>query len=155
MFLGMYDMYRSTVSGHCKCVVEKRRFTYVPGTSRGRRGMKQSRTQKWFVCLSTMVILVLCLALSLSGVLIGVPTAQAADTGTWTQLPLYGGSISVLAIDPKTPATLYAGTNSSGVFRSTDLSLIHISEPTRLGMISYAVFCLKKKKIKKNKKNHT
>src|SRR5428012_13851 len=25
------------------------------------------------------------------------------------------------------------------------LSLIHISEPTRLGMISYAVFCLKQK----------
>src|SRR5450756_2969409 len=33
------------------------------------------------------------------------------------------------------------------------LSLIHISEPTRLGMISYAVFCLKKKK-KHNNKNH-
>src|SRR5450756_2783444 len=32
-----------------------------------------------------------------------------------------------------------------------DLSLIHISEPTRLGMISYAVFCLKKKKKKNNK----
>src|SRR5665648_1226805 len=32
-----------------------------------------------------------------------------------------------------------------------DLSLIHISEPTRLGMISYAVFCLKKKKKKKKK----
>src|SRR5450756_2952004 len=30
------------------------------------------------------------------------------------------------------------------------LSLIHISEPTRLGMISYAVFCLKKKKKTKN-----
>src|SRR5450756_2789028 len=29
--------------------------------------------------------------------------------------------------------------------RSMLLSLIHISEPTRLGMISYAVFCLKKK----------
>ena len=29
------------------------------------------------------------------------------------------------------------------------LSLIHISEPTRLGMISYAVFCLKKKKQEK------
>ena len=28
---------------------------------------------------------------------------------------------------------------------SLHLSLIHISEPTRLGMISYAVFCLKKK----------
>src|SRR5450756_1195194 len=32
---------------------------------------------------------------------------------------------------------------------STHLSLIHISEPTRLGMISYAVFCLKKKNVKK------
>src|SRR5450756_2866338 len=32
---------------------------------------------------------------------------------------------------------------------SRGLSLIHISEPTRLGMISYAVFCLKKKKKKK------
>eukprot|EP00658_Telonema_sp_P-2_P081677 TRINITY_DN844_c0_g1_i4.p2 TRINITY_DN844_c0_g1~~TRINITY_DN844_c0_g1_i4.p2 ORF type:complete len:182 (-),score=53.76 TRINITY_DN844_c0_g1_i4:30-575(-) len=31
-----------------------------------------------------------------------------------------------------------------------DLSLIHISEPTRLLSISYAVFCLKKKKKKKN-----
>ena len=41
------------------------------------------------------------------------------------------------------------------------LSLIHISEPTRLGMISYAVFCLKKKKKeyshlleKKKKRKH-
>eukprot|EP00825_Cyclidium_porcatum_P029674 TRINITY_DN3161_c0_g1_i5.p2 TRINITY_DN3161_c0_g1~~TRINITY_DN3161_c0_g1_i5.p2 ORF type:complete len:137 (-),score=21.89 TRINITY_DN3161_c0_g1_i5:21-431(-) len=31
------------------------------------------------------------------------------------------------------------------------LSLIHISEPTRLGMISYAVFCLKKKKKQQTK----
>eukprot|EP00658_Telonema_sp_P-2_P037114 TRINITY_DN2672_c0_g1_i16.p1 TRINITY_DN2672_c0_g1~~TRINITY_DN2672_c0_g1_i16.p1 ORF type:complete len:113 (-),score=25.30 TRINITY_DN2672_c0_g1_i16:17-355(-) len=31
----------------------------------------------------------------------------------------------------------------------SDLSLIHISEPTRLLSISYAVFCLKKKKKKK------
>ena len=30
-----------------------------------------------------------------------------------------------------------------------DLSLIHISEPTRRTPISYAVFCLKKKKYKK------
>ena len=35
---------------------------------------------------------------------------------------------------------------------SIHLSLIHISEPTRLGMISYAVFCLKKKKKKKREK---
>ena len=32
-----------------------------------------------------------------------------------------------------------------------DLSLIHISEPTRRTPISYAVFCLKKKKNKKEK----
>src|SRR5659263_754635 len=32
--------------------------------------------------------------------------------------------------------------------KGLQLSLIHISEPTRLGMISYAVFCLKKKKKK-------
>src|SRR5665648_921900 len=29
---------------------------------------------------------------------------------------------------------------------ANSLALIHISEPTRLGMTSYAVFCLKKKK---------
>eukprot|EP00831_Metopus_contortus_P008492 TRINITY_DN13256_c0_g2_i1.p3 TRINITY_DN13256_c0_g2~~TRINITY_DN13256_c0_g2_i1.p3 ORF type:complete len:119 (-),score=41.78 TRINITY_DN13256_c0_g2_i1:41-397(-) len=35
------------------------------------------------------------------------------------------------------------------------LSLIHISEPTRPLYISYAVFCLKKKKIKKaTKRSH-
>eukprot|EP00658_Telonema_sp_P-2_P000613 TRINITY_DN10229_c0_g1_i10.p1 TRINITY_DN10229_c0_g1~~TRINITY_DN10229_c0_g1_i10.p1 ORF type:complete len:231 (-),score=46.80 TRINITY_DN10229_c0_g1_i10:74-766(-) len=34
-----------------------------------------------------------------------------------------------------------------------ELSLIHISEPTRLLSISYAVFCLKKKKKKKSRKN--
>src|SRR5450756_2804820 len=37
---------------------------------------------------------------------------------------------------------------------SKRLSLIHISEPTRLGMISYAVFCLKKKKKRKQKKQN-
>ena len=35
------------------------------------------------------------------------------------------------------------------------LSLIHISEPTRLGMISYAVFCLKKKNKKKQQTTQT
>src|SRR5665648_1192129 len=35
------------------------------------------------------------------------------------------------------------------------LSLIHISEPTRLGMISYAVFCLKKKKKNIQKQSYT
>src|SRR5450756_1755926 len=34
----------------------------------------------------------------------------------------------------------------SSIRAPIELSLIHISEPTRLGMISYAVFCLKTKK---------
>src|SRR5678810_41173 len=34
----------------------------------------------------------------------------------------------------------------SATFDVSDLSLIHISEPTRQAEISYAVFCLKKKK---------
>ena len=35
--------------------------------------------------------------------------------------------------------------SGASVTAPQDLSLIHIPEPTRLGMISYAVFCLKKK----------
>ena len=67
-----------------------------------------------------VLTLVLCSVLSLSGVLVGIPAARAADTGTWTQLPLAQGHVLSLAIDPLTPATLYAGTEGAGVFRSTD-----------------------------------
>src|SRR5450759_4196665 len=35
--------------------------------------------------------------------------------------------------------------NGGKTYKVEIISLIHISEPTRLGMISYAVFCLKKK----------
>src|SRR5450759_3896595 len=35
-----------------------------------------------------------------------------------------------------------AGRGTKGTKARYQLSLIHISEPTRLGMISYAVFCL-------------
>ena len=38
------------------------------------------------------------------------------------------------------------GTDEKGQLSVFNLSLIHISEPTRLRRISYAVFCLKKKK---------
>src|SRR5450756_1623668 len=96
---------------------QERRVKHVFGISKRRRAMKQLRTQKWLMCPSTMLILVLCLALGLSGVLVRAPAAQAAETKTWTQLPLYGGNVSVLAINPKTPATVYASTGSQ-VFRS-------------------------------------
>ena len=52
----------------------------------------------------------------------------------------------------------YTFTLRSGVTFSDGsplLSLIHISEPTRQAEISYAVFCLKKKKQKQKKTPHT
>ena len=82
--------------------------------------MKRLITQKWVTRLSIMLILALCLALGLSGVLAGAPAAQAAETQTWTQLPLYGSMVSSLAINPKVPTTLYAGTNGAGVFGSVN-----------------------------------
>src|SRR5428012_9108 len=56
-----------------------------------------------------------------------------------------------------TARSAISGSSSSGG-PPGGLSLIHISEPTRLGMISYAVFCLKKKKHQKKQqtvKSHT
>jgi len=70
------------------------------------------------VCLA--LALVLCLILSVSGLLAGTPAARAADTGIWTQLPLHESRLLCLAINPLTPTTLYAGTGGSGVFRFMD-----------------------------------
>src|SRR5450756_1252897 len=47
---------------------------------------------------------------------------------------------------PPASATSCISTKTSCGSAAPSLSLIHISEPTRLGMISYAVFCLKKKR---------
>jgi len=65
------------------------------------------------------MILLLCLALSFSGAVAGAPTVQAADTYNWTQLPLCGGTILSLAIDPRISTILYAGTQD-GVYRSAN-----------------------------------
>ena len=45
--------------------------------------------------------------------------------------------------------TAKAQTTRHRILGIVNLSLIHISEPTRQAEISYAVFCLKKKKKKK------
>src|SRR5665213_4229080 len=50
----------------------------------------------------------------------------------------------------KIAMTLASATTHSSPY--LNLSLIHISEPTRQAEISYAVFCLKKKKKKKTTK---
>src|SRR5450756_1851533 len=79
------------------------------------------------------------------------PVAKSSPTPsptklTWTDC---GGGFQCTTVEaPLDYAHPDAGTIGIAVSRkpATDLSLIHISEPTRLGMTSYAVFCLKKKK---------
>ena len=66
-----------------------------------------------------VLALAVCCVLSLSGTLVSISVARAAGTDVWTQLPLYGGSVYSIAIDPVVPSTLFAGTYA-GVFRSTD-----------------------------------
>jgi photosystem II stability/assembly factor-like uncharacterized protein len=44
----------------------------------------------------------------------------AAGTGSWTQLGPYGGDVNALAADPRHPGILYAGTLTSGAFKSVD-----------------------------------
>src|SRR5450756_1520241 len=59
------------------------------------------------------------------------------------------GGDDVRGGDAEDPPTDRRAEDRAGRTKREDvqgLSLIHISEPTRLGMISYAVFCLKKKK---------
>src|SRR5450756_1364190 len=70
-----------------------------------------------------------------------VTVRLAQDIG----MPLIGEYARRFGVYDELPNYLsYAlGAGETTVMR---LSLIHISEPTRLGMISYAVFCLKKKK---------
>src|SRR5450759_4068278 len=75
------------------------------------------------------------------GYFIDLPLGSAV-TPTYL-IAIFAGLLSFLSpcVLPLVPA--YVGYLSGQAVR---LSLIHISEPTRLGMISYAVFCLKKKK---------
>lgn len=47
-------------------------------------------------------------------------TFAVAGADTWTGLPTYGGIVQALAIDPTNNTIVYAGTQGSGVFKSTD-----------------------------------
>src|SRR2546430_15938806 len=60
-------------------------------------------------------------ALLLSALLLfGSLHGAEAGVNVWTTNGPEGGSISALAVDPQTPTTLYAGTTSAGVVKSTD-----------------------------------
>src|SRR5665809_83536 len=74
--------------------------------------------------------------------------ARSADAGAQQPLDLVGGPCRAAGCgEPRghpggAGATVEGGLDTG----AQGLSLIHISEPTRLRRISYAVFCLKKKK---------
>src|SRR5450756_2565476 len=90
------------------------------------------------------------------------PTRQAIDAFVSTMQPQVTGQVRLRlfkgecrVVGRRSPYALYdhslATYDAGDTFDHTAavgfiklLSLIHISEPTRLGMISYAVFCLKK-----------
>jgi photosystem II stability/assembly factor-like uncharacterized protein len=48
------------------------------------------------------------------------PRQSLAGADTWTSLGPEGGSIMHLLVDPSDPATLYAGSATGGIFKSTD-----------------------------------
>src|SRR5262245_66325851 len=54
------------------------------------------------------------------GLAAGPAGPAAAGVNRWTSHGPEGGPVRVLAVDPGTPTTLYAGTNGSGVFKSTN-----------------------------------
>jgi photosystem II stability/assembly factor-like uncharacterized protein len=70
---------------------------------------RDSRCLLWWLWTTTAVIS----AMSVSSV-------ADAGQGVWTSGGPYSGDVYALAINPTNPATLYAGTNGDGVFKSTD-----------------------------------
>lgn len=56
----------------------------------------------------------------LAGALVVLPPARAALAGPWVANGPVGGSATALAFDPTAPATIYAGTNGGGIFKSSD-----------------------------------
>jgi photosystem II stability/assembly factor-like uncharacterized protein len=66
---------------------------------------------------------------------------RSQDGGTtWNAIGLGSLGVSALAIDPADPATLYAGTESSGVFKSTDWGKTWM--PTSAGLKSLSINAL-------------
>eukprot|EP00658_Telonema_sp_P-2_P002429 TRINITY_DN10915_c0_g1_i1.p1 TRINITY_DN10915_c0_g1~~TRINITY_DN10915_c0_g1_i1.p1 ORF type:complete len:171 (+),score=59.49 TRINITY_DN10915_c0_g1_i1:252-764(+) len=80
------------------------------------------------------------------------PSQLHNGDGAPESMPPELSASSQIALKLELVARIATGTEVSSQLALLDLSLIHISEPTRLLSISYAVFCLKKKKKKKIKK---
>src|SRR5450759_2307907 len=102
-----------------------------PEKVKARRGATSERSYLWLVILLPLIVLIVIVLLyfQVSG---KVSQKQKALTDARRELTDWQN---------KNAALQQYKTRQDQI-----LSLIHISEPTRLGMISYAVFCLKKKK---------
>src|SRR5665647_2128674 len=73
----------------------------------------------------------------------GVPKENITELNWWEETKYQGLTVAL------TPARHFSGREPFNIDTTLwGLSLIHISEPTRRTPISYAVFCLKKKKKK-------
>src|SRR5674536_354841 len=75
-----------------------------------------------------------------------VADADADPVLVVTAPPAASLASELVRLLPELRALLGPDRRATVVFDRGGLSLIHISEPTRLLSISYAVFCLKKKK---------
>src|SRR5665648_1214968 len=98
----------------------------------------------------TIIVLIGVLILGIGGVSAAVNT-PGSETDPVVTKSYVDSKVSYLPVKLEAGQTLIGDEGTEIILRSgeataIDLSLIHISEPTRLGMISYAVFCLKKKK---------
>ena len=61
------------------------------------------------------------LTIATTVLLIATGSAPAlAQTGTWVSHGPEGGSISAIAVDPRSPSRVYAGSLGAGVFLSTE-----------------------------------
>ena len=68
---------------------------------------------------SQVCVVVLALALAVAASWPGQASASAQGE-TWVSIGPEGGPIYAIAVDPQTPATLYAGTYGGGVFKSAN-----------------------------------
>eukprot|EP00658_Telonema_sp_P-2_P043210 TRINITY_DN31155_c0_g1_i1.p1 TRINITY_DN31155_c0_g1~~TRINITY_DN31155_c0_g1_i1.p1 ORF type:complete len:235 (-),score=46.44 TRINITY_DN31155_c0_g1_i1:73-777(-) len=114
-----------------------------------------TQDSSWQAVRSTDVIMTGLGALNVSNNVMGMMNVQSTNNGyatllkTTTDFTVGGGAVVAFNnhLPAARPPTLWNITSTQPATIRT-LSLIHISEPTRLLSISYAVFCLKKKKKK-------
>jgi photosystem II stability/assembly factor-like uncharacterized protein len=89
----------------------------------------------WFLSKGLALSLVVFLFLAGSGAVTRAPasaaTAASADQ-TWQSLPVFGGEVTSILVDPNDANVVYAGTVGGGVFKSVDAGATW--QPARAGL---------------------